>query len=113
MRCYTGRWLHVRETESDAKPEVDCCAMKASFLFAKGPCVYERNGTEHVLCGSRSSERTPFMAAAEEWLGARRRTEYFHMTPSEAVLWHHPLLDQVLYFARALTARKICNFVTL
>ena len=55
----------------------------------------ERNGVEHVLCGSRSSERTPFMAAAEERLDARRRTKYYHMAPSEALRWHHPLLDQV------------------
>ena len=94
-KCYTGQWLHVRETESNTKRQVDCCAMKASFLFAKAPCVYERNGVEHVLCGSRSSERTPFMAAAEEWLDARRRTKYYHMAPSEALRWHHPLLDQV------------------
>ena len=92
--CWTSKWLHALERDG-TQLQVDCGAMKASFLFAKAPCVYERNGTEHVLCGARSSERTPFMAAAEGWLDARRRTEYYQMAPSEALLWHHPLLDQV------------------
>lgn len=100
--CWTANYVHRKEqftAKGFGRTPVNCCDMKPYFLFAKAPCVYERNGTEYALCAARASllgnDVDSFAEASEGWMDGPRRTALYQLAPREAQRWRHPLLDRI------------------